>query len=56
MQLASYNCTNIEELKGEIVRLWTTRKSDSDYLRNMVDSMPHRLQEVIDRGGPSIHY
>ena len=56
MQLASCNCTNIEELKGEIVRLWTTRMSDSDYLRNLVDSVPHRLQEVIDRGGASTHY
>ena len=56
MQLASCNCTNIEELKGEIVRLWTTRMSDSDYLRNLVDSVPHRLQEVIDGGGASTHY
>ena len=56
MQLASSNCTNIEELKGEMVRLWTTRMSDSDYLRNLVDFMPRRLQEVIDSGGASTRY
>ena len=56
MQLASCNCTNIEELKGEMVRLWTTRMSDSDYLRNLVDLMPCRLQEVIDSGGASTRY
>ena len=56
MQLASCNCTNISELKGELFRLWTTRMSDSDYLRNLVNSMPRRLQEVIDRGGASTHY
>ena len=56
MQLASCNCTNIEELKGEMVRLWTTRMSDSDYLRNLVDLMPRRLQEVIDSGGASTRY
>ena len=56
MQLASCNCTNIEELKGEMVRLWTTRMSDSDYLRNLVDFMPRRLQEVIDSGGASTRY
>ena len=56
MQLASCNCTNIEELKGEIVRLWITRMSDLDYLSNLVYSMPRRLQEVIDPGGASTHY
>ena len=56
MQLASCNCTNIDELKGEMVRLWTTRMSDSDYLGNLVDSMLRRLQEVIDSRGASTHY
>ena len=56
MQLASCNCTNIDKLKGEMVRLWTTRMSDSDYLRNLVDSMLRRLQEVIDHRGASTHY
>ena len=55
MQLASCNCTNIEELKGEIVRLWITRMSDLDYLSNLVYST-RRLQEVIDPGGASTHF
>ena len=35
---------------------WTTRMSDLDYLRNLVDSMLRRLQEVIDHVGVSTHY
>ena len=41
--------TNIEDWKREITQLWVTKMSDSQYLRNLVESMPSRLQEVIDR-------
>ena len=42
-------CTNMEDWKREIVKLWVTRMSDNSYLQNLVESMPRRLQEVIER-------
>ena len=37
-------------------RLWTVRMADSDYLRSLVESMPRRLAEVIERGGNPTKY
>ena len=39
----------MEDWKREIVKLWVTRMSDNSYLQNLVESMPRRLQEVIER-------
>jgi hypothetical protein len=50
-QLKDNNCKNMEEWKMEIVRLWTLKMDDSQYLRNLVESMPRSLEEVILRGG-----
>ncbi len=42
----------MEEWKREIVKLWVTRMSDSDYLKKLVESMPRRrMAEVIEKRG-----
>jgi hypothetical protein len=51
VQLKSTSPTNLEQLKEEILKLWVIRMEDSAYLKNLVESMPRRLQEVIERGG-----
>ena len=56
VQLRVCHPTNLEELKVEIKRLWVTRLSDSEYLWGLLDSMPHRLEEVIACEGASTHY
>ena len=50
------NITTIAELEEAITRLWTVRMADSDYLRSLVESMPRRLAEVIERGGNPTKY
>ena len=50
------NCTNMEQWKQAIMRLWTVRMADSDYLRGLVESMPRRMQEVIKREENMIKY
>ncbi len=56
VQLKSTSPTNLEQLKEEILKLWVIRMEDSAYLKNLVESMPRRLQEVIERGGNITHY
>jgi hypothetical protein len=55
-QLKSTSPTNLEQLKAEILKLWVIRMEDSTYLKNLVESMPRRLQEVIEQGGNITHY
>jgi hypothetical protein len=43
--------TNMEDWKEEIKKLWAIKVADSDYLKKLVESMPRRLQDVIERGG-----
>jgi transposase len=43
-QLADSNCKNMDEWKREITRLWVTKMDDCQYLKNLVESMPRRLQ------------
>ena len=50
-QLKDCHPSNIEELKQDIIKLWVNRMEDCQYLRDLVTSMPRRLQEVIDRVG-----
>ena len=38
------------------MKLWATRMSDNRYLQNLVESMPRRLQEVIEREGATTKY
>jgi hypothetical protein len=56
VQLKSTYPTNLEQLKEEILKLWVIRMEDSAYLKNLVESMPRRLQEVIEWGGNITHY
>ncbi len=48
--------TNLQALKEEITRLWVPKMADSQVLSNMVESMPDRLQEVIQKGGNTTKY
>jgi hypothetical protein len=40
----------------EIKRLWIIKMDNSKYLKKLMDSMPRRLQEVIERQGASTKY
>jgi hypothetical protein len=48
--------TNLQALKEKITRLWVLKMADSHVLCNMVESMPDRLQEVIQKGGNTTRY
>ena len=56
LQLKDVVCTNMEDWKREIVKLWVTRMSDNSYLQNLVESMPRRLQKVIERDRATTKY
>jgi hypothetical protein len=56
MKLRDSTAKNMVEWKREITELWTLKMSDSDYLRNLVSSMPRRLAEVIEKVGWTTHY
>ena len=55
-QLKEAPCTNLEQLKREILELWCQKMEDCEYLRNLVESMPRRLEEVIQREGAMTKY
>ena len=46
----------MENWKREIVKLWVTRMSDNSDLQNLVESMPRRLLEVIERDRATTKY
>ncbi len=46
----------MKEWKDKIVKVWVTRMSDSDYLKKLVESMPRRLAEVIEKDGATAGY
>ena len=46
----------MDDWKREIVKLWVTRMSDNSYLWSLVESMPRRLQEVIERDRATTKY
>jgi transposase len=50
-QLASKNCKNMDEWITEIKRLWYKKMKDVQYLKDLVEGMPRRLEEVIERQG-----
>jgi hypothetical protein len=49
VQLRESKATNLQELQQDITRLWVLKMDDSQYLRNLVESMPRRLEDVIRR-------
>jgi hypothetical protein len=55
-QLKEAPCTNLEELKREILKLWCQKMDDCEYLRHLVESLPRRLEEVIQREGAMTKY
>ena len=55
-QLKTTIPTNMEQLKEEILKLWVFRMKDSPYLKKLVESIPQRLQEVIEQDGNVTHY
>ena len=55
-QLENCTATSIPQLKVEIMRLWTLKKDDCQYLRNLVESMPRRLQAVLENSGNATKY
>ena len=42
--------------KLEVKKLWVQRMEDSSYLRSLVQSMPRRLQAVIQNNGNATKY
>ena len=48
--------TNMPMLKEAIIKLWTTQMQDIQYLKNLRDSMPRRIEDVISRGGSTTKY
>ena len=56
MQLIEVVCTNMEDWRKKIVKLWVTRMTDISFPQNLVESMPKRLQEVIKREGATNKY
>ena len=40
----------------DIKRLWTIKMENSEFRKKLVDSMPRRLEEVIERQGASTKY
>jgi hypothetical protein len=54
VQLRESKATNVQGLQQDVTRLWVLMMDDSQYLRNLVESMPRRLEDVIRReGNPS---
>ena len=55
-QLYSQSFTSITELKEAIKVLWFERTADSEYLRSLVEIMPRRMAEFIEKGVNMINY
>ncbi len=55
-QLENCGATSIPELQLEITRLWALKMEDSAYLRSLVESMPRRIQAVMENAGNATKY
>jgi hypothetical protein len=45
------NCTNLQQWKEAILKVWLERTKECEFLQYMVTSMPTRMLEVIEREG-----
>ena len=55
-QLRDSKATSLPQLQREITELWVLRMDNIQYLKNLVESMPRRLQAVIDGNGNLTKY
>ena len=55
-QLQDSKATSLPQLQQEIKFLWTLQMDDIQYLKNLVESMPRRLEAVILNEGNSPKY
>ena len=55
-QLQNCKATSLPELQRKITELWTLRMDNIDYLKSLIESMPRRLQAVIEKEGNSTKY
>ena len=55
-QLQDSKATSLPQLQQEIKFLWTLQMDDIQYLKNLVESMPRRLEAVILNKGNSTKY
>ncbi len=55
-QLQDSKATSLPQLQQEIKFLWTLQMDDIQYLKNLVESMPRRLEAVILDEGNSTKY
>ena len=55
-QLQDSKASSLPQLQQEIKFLWTLQMDDIQYLKNLVESMPRRLEAVILNEGNSTKY
>jgi hypothetical protein len=46
----------MDQWKAAILLVWLQRTQEVDFLKNLVEWMPARIQEVIDRDGGMTKY
>ena len=54
--LKNSKATSLTQLQEEIAELWVLRMENIEYLKNLVESMPRRLQAIIDGNGNLTKY
>ena len=55
-QLQDSKATSLPQLQQEIKELWTLQMDNIQYLKNLAESMPRRLEAIIQNEGNSTKY
>ena len=55
-KLQDSKATSLPQLQQEIKELWTLQMDNIQYLKNLMESMPMRLEAVIQNEGNSTKY
>jgi hypothetical protein len=55
-KLEDHNCTNLQQWKERILKVWLERTEECESLQNLVTSMATRMLEVIEREGGMTRY